>query len=79
MTRRAGATARLEEDRSTAARDAARRAQHGDAWADAVADLAAAAPARLTDDQARVVKRHLACTATATTAVPTPTRRPRKA
>lgn len=41
------------------ARDAARRAEHGPAWADAVAQIAAEAPRRLTPDQARVVKREL--------------------
>ncbi|WP_435199509.1 hypothetical protein [Janibacter sp. GS2] len=37
-------------------RDRARRQAHGDAWADAVAALAASAPRRLTAEQARVVK-----------------------
>lgn len=40
-------------------RDAARREAHGDAWADAVAALAAKAPKRLTPQQARLVKTSL--------------------
>lgn len=40
-------------------RDRARREAHGDAWADAIAALAAKAPKRLTPEQVRVVKRNL--------------------
>lgn len=41
---------------ATTCRDRARRQAHGDAWADAVAALAATAPRRLTPEQARLVK-----------------------
>ena len=40
-------------------RDRARRAARGDAWADAIAALAAKAPKRLSKEQAGVVKTHL--------------------
>lgn len=40
-------------------RDRARRETRGDAWADAIAALAAKAPKRLTAEQVRVVKSNL--------------------
>lgn len=43
-------------------RDRARREARGDAWADAVAALAAKAPKRLTPEQARIVKTNLRLT-----------------